>query len=94
MSYNANYMNVTGGVATNQTVTFGEGFDALTLINLGNVAATIQFSDGGSVELEGGNTVFSITSDGRGFNQVAVVCTGTSVRYVVTGLARKSIVLT
>lgn len=88
------YTAITGASISNKIVTFPNGLQALTALNVGDVDATITFYDGYSIPLRRNGGVFSIADDPRGYKTVSIDATGTTIDFAVTGIAHTSITYT
>jgi hypothetical protein len=93
MADSQTYTIVTGNSCTDKTITFPNGAQSITLMNVGDNDATITFADGSVVPLRSGGGVFSLGVNTLGYKSMVVTATTTTIDYVVTGISVSSITI-
>ena len=86
------YTIATGNSVTNKTVTIPDGFQSISVMNVGDNDASITFNDGSIVPLRQ-NGVFSLGINTFGYKSIVVTALTTTVDYVVTGIIATSIII-
>jgi len=87
------YVAITGNTVTNKTITIPDGWQSITIQNVGNDNATITFTDGSICLLRGNGGVLSVGVNPIGYRSIVITAITTTIDYVVTGVKATNIII-